>query len=125
MPSPKAFLRDIADYNLDPKVAHTKASLDNGGRVKNNRGMVAPKVEAKAEPKVETEKAETADKLDTKKASTEKHKPSTPVNAGSKQKKAANANEGSGSVESNVSETEQKAVEASTPSNDEPASDVK
>jgi len=109
MPSPKAFLRDIADFKLDPKVAVTKAGAD--GRC-HGKEAVKPKAEkAVAKPvKVETEDAD-------KKASTDEPKKqhsSTPVHSGrTKQKKATNEND---SVdESNVPSDKQEATEESAP----------
>jgi len=109
MPSPKAFLRDITDYKLDPKVAYTKSSLEHG-RVKQNRGVAKPQAEpATAEP-VKEEVV-----VDTKKdASAEKHTPPThPHHTSHKRnKKAVNAND---SVESSVPSDKQEATEESAP----------
>ena len=43
MPSPKAVLRDIADFKLNPKVAHTKAGSD--GRIHGKVAHVKTHVE--------------------------------------------------------------------------------
>lgn len=34
MPAPKAFLRQMAQFNLDPKKAYTKADVGNDGHIK-------------------------------------------------------------------------------------------
>ncbi len=109
MPSPKAFLRDVHDFKLDPKVAHTKAGAD--GRCHGKEAVKVKAEKAVAKPA----KAETADAIT--KTSTEEPKkqhPSASDHSGrTKQKKAANAND---SVdESNVPSDKQEATEEPAP----------
>jgi len=52
MPAPKAFLRDMHDFKLDPKVAYTKGHLGPDGRMKDTRtsDAVEPVVTQVLEP---------------------------------------------------------------------------
>lgn len=106
MPSPKAFLRDVADFKLDPKVAHTKAGAD--GRCHGK-----PKGKPVKKPAVlEPEKVEPTVSEAPEAPTDSKKEPSAPANYGRSKnhKKAANAND---SVESPAGK--QEATEDSDP----------
>lgn len=128
MPSPKAFLRDIADYNLDPNKSYTKSSLDNAGRVKVHRGATIvekkaaePAVEVKPEPK----KVEHSEKKSTKaeSPSTAKKPATTPSTGKAKpvETSVTATPEGTSSVENSVEDKQEAAdkdnAEVGTPDN--------
>jgi len=107
MPSSKAILRDIADFKLDPKVAHTKAGAD--GRVHGKEAPL-PKKEALKVKAKEDVVLETKTPAEEKKS---KQTPPAPIQSTSKNnKKAVNAND---SVESSAPAGKQEAVEVSEP----------
>lgn len=48
MPSPKSFLRQLAEQNLNPKKAYTKSDFDKDGKLKQKQ-VVEMQLEAKVE----------------------------------------------------------------------------
>jgi hypothetical protein len=114
MPSPKAILRDIAEFDLDPSKNYTKSHLNKLGRVKPHSDLVEEiKVEPAAEKSVPKEFADKKPTLKTESPAKKKLATgSSSVKAKSTERVASESAklEGTSSVEINVEQGESKVV---------------